>query len=408
MSTTSMSAPDWRTPTIVLIAGGLILTLAMGIRQGFGLFLQPISSDLGWGRETFALAIAVQNLVWGITQPFAGMVADKYGTAKVVLVGCALYTLGLVTMANSTAPWLFVLTGGVLIGVGLSGVTFSVVSGVLSRRFPPEKRSMALGISAAAGSFGQFAILPLTQWLLSNVGWYGALLTLAGVALLIVPLAAAMVERRESKAHTFMQSAGEAMGEALQHRGYVLLTLGFFVCGFQVVFVGVHLPAYLADKGMPAHVAVMALALIGLFNIVGTYATGWLGGRVSKKYILSFIYFARAVVFALFFWVPISVFTVYAFAIALGLLWLSTVPPTNLIVAQIFGVRYMAMLSGFVFFSHQIGSFLGAWLGGKLYDTTGSYDIVWYLSMALGIIAGLLNLPIDEREIKRPLVAAAG
>jgi MFS family permease len=403
---TSTPATDWRTPTVVLVCGGLILTIAMGIRHGFGLFLQPISSDLGWGRETFALAIAVQNLVWGATQPFAGMIADKYGTARVILVGIALYVLGLVAMANSTAPWLFILTSGVLIGVGLSGVTFSVVSGVLGRKFPPEKRSMALGISAAAGSFGQFAILPLTQWLLSNVGWYGALLSLAAVGLLMAPLAAAMVERRETKAHTFVQSASEAMGEALGHRGYVLLTLGFFVCGFQVVFVGVHLPAYLADKGLPAHVAVMALALIGLFNIVGTYFAGWLGGRVSKKYILSFIYFARTVVFALFFWVPLSVYSVYAFAIALGLLWLSTVPPTNALVAQIFGVRYMAMLSGFVFFSHQIGSFLGAWLGGKLYDATGNYDIVWYLSMALGIVAGLLNLPIDEREIRRPVAVA--
>ena len=398
----STHSPDWRTPTVVLISCGLVLTIAMGIRHGFGLFLQPISSEMGWGRETFALAIAVQNLVWGATQPFSGMVADRFGSARVVIAGCLLYMLGLVTMSFATAPWVFVLTGGVLIGTGLSGVTFSVVSGVLGRRFPPEKRSMALGISAAAGSFGQFAMLPLTQWLLSNIGWHGALVALACVGLLIVPLAAAMVERRESHVHSFKQSAGQAMGEAIGHRGYLLLTLGFFVCGFQVVFVGVHLPAYLADRGLPPHVAVMSLALIGLFNIVGTYTTGWLGGRVSKKYILSSIYFARTVVFALFFWLPLTVFSVYAFAIALGLLWLSTVPPTNALVAQIFGVRYLAMLSGFTFFSHQIGSFLGAWLGGKLYDTTGSYDIVWYLSMALGIVAGLLNLPIDERTIKRP------
>jgi predicted MFS family arabinose efflux permease len=220
-------------------------------------------------------------------------------------------------------------------------------------------------------------------------------------------LAAALVERREGQVHTFKQSAGEAMSEAIGHRGYVLLTLGFFVCGFQVVFVGVHLPAYLADRGMPAHVAGMSLALIGLFNIVGTYTTGWLGGRMSKKYILSFIYFGRTVVFALFFWLPLSVFSVYAFAIALGLLWLSTVPPTNSMVAQIFGVRCLARLWGFRVFSHQVGSFLGAWLGGKLFGTTGSYDVVWYLSMALGIVAGLLNLPIDERTIKRPAAAAA-
>ena len=395
--------PDWRTPTVVLVCGGIILTLAMGIRHGFGLFLQPISHDMGWGRETFALAIAVQNLVWGVTQPFVGMMADKHGSARVVLVGAALYAVGLATMAHVHTPWLFVLTSGVLIGTGLSGVTFSVISGVLGRRFPPEKRSMALGISAAAGSFGQFAMLPLSQWLLATVGWYGALLAMACVALMIVPLAAALVERRESHVHAFKQSAGQAMTEALGHRGYVLLTAGFFICGFQVVFIAVHLPAYLADKGMPAHVAVTALALIGLFNIFGTYFAGWLGGRVSKKYILSANYFGRAVLIALFVFLPLSVYSVYAFAVAFGLLWLSTVPTTNGIVAQIFGVRYLAMLSGFAFFSHQIGSFLGAWLGGKLYDTTGSYDMVWYLAIALGVVAGLLNLPIDEREIKRPL-----
>ena len=401
------SAADWRTPTAVLVCGGIILTIAMGIRHGFGLFLQPISHDMGWGRETFALAIAVQNLVWGATQPFVGMISDKYGAARVVTVGAALYALGLVAMANSHSPMVFVLTSGVLIGVGLSGVTFSVISGVLGRRFPPEKRSMALGISAAAGSFGQFAILPLAQWLLSHVGWYGALLAMAGVAVLIAPLAAALIERRGAQQHAFIQSAGQAMSEALGHRGYLLLTAGFFVCGFQVVFLAVHLPAYLADKGLPAHVAVTALALIGLFNIVGTYIAGWLGGRMPKKYILSAIYFARAVVFALFFWVPISVFSVYAFAVALGFLWLSTVPVTNGVVAQIFGVRYLAMLSGFAFFSHQIGSFLGAWLGGKVYDVTGNYDIVWYLSIALAVMAGFINLPIDEREIRRPALRTA-
>jgi predicted MFS family arabinose efflux permease len=401
------SSADWRSPTVVLIAGGVILTVAMGIRHGFGLFLQPISHDMGWGRETFALAIAVQNLVWGVTQPFTGMLADKYGSARVVLGGAALFILGLITMAYAYTPWLFVLTSGVLIGMGLSGITFSVVSGVLGRRFPPEKRSMALGISAAAGSFGQFAMLPITQWLLSTVGWFGALLAMAGIALLIVPMAAALVERRNSQQHAFAQSAQQAMGEALGHRGYILLTTGFFVCGFQVVFLAVHLPAYLADKGLSAGVAVTALALIGLFNIVGTYIAGWLGGKIQKKYILSAIYFARAVVFAVFFWMPISVVSVYVFAIALGFLWLSTVPVTNGVVAQIFGVRYLAMLSGFTFLSHQIGSFLGAWLGGKFYDMTGSYDVMWYLSIALAVLAGLINLPIDEREIKRPALQTA-
>jgi MFS family permease len=381
--------------------------LSMGLRHGFGLFLQPMSTDLTWGRETFALAMAVQNLVWGIMQPFSGMIADRYGTAKVVLAGAVLYVLGLVTMAHATTPLALVLTCGVLIGTGLSGVTFSVISGVLGRAYPPERRSMVLGISAAAGSFGQFAMVPATQWLLSYLGWYGALLALAGVGLLMGPLAVALVEKRAGKAHAFRQSAGEAMREALSHRGYMLLTVGFFVCGFQVVFIGVHLPAYLADKGMPAHVAVTALALIGLFNIVGTYSTGWLGSHMPRKYILSAIYFGRSVVIAAFLWLPLTQASVYAFAVALGLLWLSTVPPTNSIVAHIFGVRYLAMLSGFTFFSHQIGSFLGAWLGGRLYDKTGSYDVVWWISIALGIAAGLINLPIDEREIKRPVAAAA-
>jgi predicted MFS family arabinose efflux permease len=401
-----MTSSSWRTPKTVLICGGLILTLAMGIRHGFGLFLQPMSADLHWGRETFALALAVQNLVWGVTQPFAGMIADKYGAGRVLIGGTILYGLGLVTMAHATTPLMMVLTAGVLIGTGLSGVTFSVVSGVLGRAFPPEKRSMALGISAAAGSFGQFAVLPLTQYLLTHIGWYGTLLTLAGVSLLMVPLAAAMVERNlGAHANLFKQSAGEAMREALGHRGYVLLTLGFFVCGFQVVFIGVHLPSYLLDKGLPANVGVTALALIGLFNILGTYTAGWLGGKISKKYILSAIYFARAIVIALFLLLPLSALTVYAFAIGLGLLWLSTVPPTNGIVAQIFGVRYLAMLSGFTFLSHQIGSFLGAWLGGLMFDRTGSYNVVWYLAIALGVVAGLLNLPIDERELKRGSVA---
>jgi MFS family permease len=404
---TASPRADWRTPTAVLVCGGLILTLGMGIRHGFGLFLYPITTDLHWSRETFALAFAVQNLVWGVAQPFSGMVADKYGSGKVVVAGALLYVAGLILMAHPGAPWQFVLSAGVLIGLGLTGVTFSIVSGVLGRTFPPEKRSMVFGISGAAGSFGQFAVLPFTQAMINSVGWYGALIALSMLGLLMVPLAAAMVEKRVTQVHAFKQSASQALSEALRHRGYVLLTIGFFVCGFQVVFIGVHLPAYLADHGLAPHVAVTALALVGLFNIVGTYTTGWLGSRMPKRHILSFIYFARAVVIALFVWLPLSAASVYVFAVAMGLLWLSTVPPTNGIVAQVFGVRYLAMLSGFTFLSHQVGSFLGAWLGGKLYDTTGSYDVVWYLAIALGVVAGLLNLPVDEREIRRRQPAAA-
>ena len=404
---TTHTASTWRTPTTVLVCGSIILTLGLGLRHGFGLFLLPITTDMHWSRATFALALAVQNLAWGATQPFAGMLADKYGSGRVVAGGALLYVLGLLWMSQPSSPLTFVLAAGVLVGAGLSGVTFSVISGVLGRAYPPAKRSMVLGISAAAGSFGQFAMLPLTQFLLTHIGWSGSLAVLGCVGILMAPLAAALVERGATRAHAFQQSAREAMGEALGHRGYVLLTLGFFVCGFQVVFIGVHLPAYLADHGLPAYVAVTALALVGLFNIIGTYTTGWLGARMPKRYILSFIYFARAIVIALFVFLPLSAMSVYLFAMALGLLWLSTVPPTNGIVASVFGVRYLAMLSGFTFFSHQIGSFLGAWLGGKLYDATGSYDLVWYLSIALGIAAGIVNLPIDEQEIARRAQAGA-
>ena len=319
----------------MLVCGGLILTLAMGIRHGFGLFLQPMSADLGWGRETFALAMAVQNLVWGATQPFTGMLADRHGTGRIVVIGALLYVLGLVAMAHATSPLMMVLGSGVLIGTGLSGVTFSVVSGVLGRKFPAEKRSMALGISAAAGSFGQFAMLPVTQWLLSHVGWYGALLTLGGRRLADgAARRGAGRAARGDRARVRSSRPAQAMREALGHRGYVLLTLGFFVCGFQVVFVGVHLPAYLADHGLPPHVAVTALALDRpVQHRRHLHApAGWAAG-CRKRYILSAIYFGRAVVIALFFWLPLSPASVYAFAIALGLLWLSTVPPTNGIVA---------------------------------------------------------------------------
>ena len=405
---TPTARADWRTPTVVLLCGGVILMISMGLRHGFGLFLQPMTSDLHWGRETFALALAVQNLVWGASQPFAGMLADKHGAGRVLAGGAVLYVAGLVLMAYPIAPWSFVLSAGVLIGMGLSGVTFSVVQGAIGRRYPPEKRSMALGVSAAIGSFGQFAMLPATQWLLTNLGWHGALLALGAIGVLLAPLAIGMVENREhAPAHLFQQSAKEAMVEALGHRGYVLLTLGFFVCGFQVVFVGVHLPAFLADRGFQPHVAVTSLMLVGLFNIVGTYLTGWLGGRMPKRWILSAIYLGRSVVIVLFLWLPMTEASVYAFAVSLGLLWLSTVPPTNAIVAGVFGTRYLAMLAGFAFFSHQIGSFLGAWLGGYLYDRTGSYDVVWWVSIALGVVAGLLNLPIDERAIRRAAPAAA-
>lgn len=392
----------WRTPLVVLVCGGLIMTLAMGVRHGFGLFLQPMTLAHGWGRETFAFALAMQNLLWGITQPLTGLIADRYGAGKVLFAGTLLYVLGLVGMALSTSGTGFVLSAGFLIGIGLSGTTFSIVYGVLGRITPPEKRSMALGIAGAAGSFGQFALLPVSQSLISGVGWLEALLILAAVAALMAPLSVALAEpHRDLNAGRHAQSAGQAIREAFTHKGFNLLTLGYFVCGFQVVFIGVHLPAYLGDRGLTADVGVTCLALIGLFNIFGTFTAGWLGQRYSKKHLLAGIYITRSIVIILFLAVPLTPTSAYLFAMAIGLLWLATVPLTNGIVAQVFGVAYLSMLGGFVFLSHQIGSFLGAWLGGLLFDQTGSYDIVWTIIIALGVLAMAINLPIDQRPVAR-------
>jgi predicted MFS family arabinose efflux permease len=398
---------DWRTPAVILACGGLLLTLSIGTRHGFGLFLQPMTMTHGWGRETFSFALAIQNLLWGLMQPVSGMIADRYGAGRVLVTGTALYAAGLVLMALSQTGLALTLSAGVLIGLGLSGTAFSIVFGVVGRAFPAEKRSMALGITAAAGSFGQFVMLPLEQSLITGFGWVNALLVLAAVALLMAPLSAALVEnRRGAAAGAPRQSTMEAIREAARHRGFVLLTLGFFVCGFQVVFIGVHLPSFLADRGLGADVGMTALASIGFFNIIGTWAGGWLGGKVSKKYLLSGLYLGRSIVITIFLLAPITPVTVYVFAAAMGLLWLATVPLTNGVVAQIFGVQYLSMLGGFVFFSHQMGSFLGVWLGGFMYDRTGSYDLVWMIAIALGIIAAILNAPIDDREIVRRSPAA--
>jgi MFS family permease len=397
-----MPQTHWRTPVVVLVCGGLVMTLAMGVRHGFGLFLQPMTLDHGWGRETFAFALALQNLLWGISQPVTGLIADRYGAGKVMITGIVLYVLGLLGMAWATTGTGFVLSAGVLIGIGLSGTTFSIVYGVLGRITPPEKRSMALGIAGAMGSFGQFALLPVSQSLISDFGWLEALLILAGIAALMAPLSVALAEpHRDLSAGQHQQSAWEAIREAFGHNGFNLLTLGYFVCGFQVVFIGVHLPAYLADQGMAANVGVTCLALIGLFNIFGTFGAGWLGQRYSKKHLLAAIYITRSVVIIAFLAVPLSPTSAYLFAMAIGLLWLATVPLTNGIIAQVFGVVYLSMLGGFVFFSHQIGSFLGAWLGGLLFDRTGSYDIVWGIIILLGVLAMAINLPIDQRPLAR-------
>jgi MFS family permease len=393
----------------VLICGGLVVTLSMGIRHGFGLWLQPITQAQGWTRETFAFAIAVQNLAWGVIGVFAGMVADRFGASRVLIAGSVLYALGLAGMALAPTPATFALTTGVLIGAAQAGTTYAVVYGIIGRQIDPAKRSWAMGMAAAAGSFGQFLMVPVEGFMISALGWQQALLWLAALSLLIVPLAFALREPGFAGAVVKReQSLGHALREAFTYPSFLLLTAGYFVCGFQVVFIGVHMPAYLRDQGMSPQVASYALALIGLFNIFGTYVAGTLGQRLAKRKMLAAIYIARGVVIAAFLAVPVSPASVYAFAAAMGLLWLSTVPVTNAAVAQIFGVAHLSMLSGFVFLSHQVGSFLGVWLGGALYDRTGSYDIVWHISIALSVAAALLNLPVRESPIRRdPLPSAA-
>ena len=385
----------------VLLCGAKIVTLSMGIRHGFGFWLQPIITERGWTRETFSFAMAVQNLAWGVAGPIAGMLADRFGAWKVLIMGGVAYALGLLLMAVTSHPLSFTLGAGVLIGIAQSGSTYAVIYGVLGRTVSPEKRSWAFGVAAAAGSFGQFVMIPIETWLISHVGWQGALFLLAGAALLIVPLALGVRERSVAAFSGAHQSIAQALREAFGYRSFQLLMLGYFVCGFQVVFIGVHLPSYLKDHGLGIEVSTGALMLIGLFNIFGTYAAGMLGQRYPKRYLLSAIYGLRAVAIAVFITVPLTPISVYVFAAVIGFLWLSTVPPTNAVVAQIFGAQHLSMLGGFVFFSHQIGSFLGVWLGGRLYDATGSYDVVWWLAIALGIMAMLANLPVRETPILR-------
>ncbi|MEQ9724840.1 MFS transporter [Pseudomonas sp. WHRI 8822A] len=389
-----------RTSIWLMLGASLILALSLGTRHGFGLFLTPMSADFGWGRGVFAFAIALQNLIWGIAQPFTGALADRFGAQRAIIVGGVLYAAGLVLMGLADSPLSLSLSAGLLIGIGLSGTSFSVILGVVGRAVPVEKRSMAMGIAAAAGSFGQFAMLPGTLGLIGWLGWSAALITLGIMVALIVPLAA-MVKDRPPVSQGPQQTLGEALREACSHSGFWLLALGFFVCGFQVVFIGVHLPAYLVDQHLPAIVGTTVLALVGLFNVFGTYIAGWLGGRRSKPRLLSALYLARGVVIALFITVPLTIWTAYAFGIAMGLLWLSTVPLTNGTVATLFGVRNLSMLGGIVFLFHQLGSFMGGWLGGYLYDHTGSYDLVWQISILLSVVAAALNWPVREQPVAR-------
>ena len=385
----------------VLVCGAAIVTLSMGIRHGFGLWLQPVTMDRGWTRETFAFAIAIQNIAWGLAGPFAGMLADRFGAYRVLIVGSVLYGLGLVLMGLSTTGLAFTGSAGVLIGLAQSGCTYAVVYGVIGRNVAADKRSWAMGVTAAAGSFGQFLMVPVESWLISAWGWQNALFVLGCVALAMVPLARGLKEPTISAPSGFQQSIRAAVREAFSHRSFQLLMAGYFVCGFQVVFIGVHMPSYLRDHGLAPGVATTALALVGLFNVIGTYTAGWLGQRMPKRYILSGIYALRSVVIVAFLLAPLTPMSVYLFSATMGVLWLSTVPPTNALVAQIFGVQYLSMLGGFVFFSHQVGSFLGAWLGGRLYDMTGNYNVVWWLAVALGVFAALINLPVREAAIPR-------
>jgi MFS family permease len=407
--------------TQVLLCGALIVTLSMGIRHGFGLWLQPITMERGWTREHFAFAMAVQNLSWGIAGLFAGMAADRFGAFRVIVVGALFYAAGLASMALAPTPMLFAASAGVVVGIAQAGTTYAIIFGVIGRSIDASKRSWAMGVAAAAGSFGQFLMVPVENTLINGsrtfgvaiegLGWQGALFALAAAALLMVPLAFGLRERwLESGVARPQQSIGAALREAFSYRSFQLLMAGYFVCGFQVVFIGVHLPSYLKDNNLTPDVATTALALIGLFNVFGTYAAGALGQRWPKRHLLSAIYALRSVIIVAFLAAPLTPWSVYLFSAAMGLLWLSTVPPTNAVIAQIFGVQYLSMLGGVVFLSHQVGSFLGAWLGGKLYDATGSYDVVWWLAIALGVFAALINLPVREGAIARaptPAGAAA-
>ena len=413
MATTAPATPSigWRTPAVIIACGCLMAILTFGPRSTFGFFLQPMSNELGWGRDVFALAVALQNLLWGAVQPFAGAVADRYGTIRSLWVGAILYAAGLVLMAYSTTPGMLTLSAGVLIGFGLAGASFTIVLAAFGKLLPQEWRSFAFGAGTAAGSFGQFLFSPLAVALLHNVGWHNTLIVFAVMVLFCLPLAFAVATPAQDNSAAANavrpQSFREALGEAFGHGSYILLVLGFFTCGFHVAFITTHLPPYLLDKGLDAKWGGWVIAFIGLFNIIGSITAGILGSKLPKRYLLCAIYFLRAVAITGFLLVPVTPTSALVFGAAMGVLWLSTVPLTSGLVALMFGVRYMATLFGFVFFSHQVGAAVGVWLGGFLYERTGSYDVVWWLGAVLGIVAGLVNLPIREQPVQRIASAPA-
>jgi MFS family permease len=391
----------WKTPLFIVLCGGIIMGLALGVRHVQGLFLLPMTTDRGWSREEFALAIALQNLVWGLVQPFTGMIADRFGSVRVLVAGCVLYAAGLYLMAYATTNLGLVLTAGLLVGMALSATSFGAVYGAISRMVTPERRSWALGLAGAVGGLGQFALVPATQGFISGYGWVMALVILAAVMAAVLPLSFALNDKVPPASGPVRQSMSEAIREALSHRGFWLLNAGFLVCGFQLAFIANHLPAYLLDRGLDGRSAVIALAVIALANVGGTYLFGMLGGRYRRKYLLAGIYLLRSVVMAAFVMLPLSEATVYVFAFIMGLVWLGTLPLTNGLVSQVFGVRYISTLFGFVFVGHQIGSFFGVWLGGMVFDATQSYELLWSVSILLGLVAALLHWPIDDAEVLR-------
>ena len=399
-----MSETRFSKPLIyMLIGSAIILALSLGVRHGFGLYLVPMSDEFGWGHNVFSLAIAMQNLIWGAAQPFTGALADKYGSKIVVAVGGVLYTIGLLLMAVSSTGWLLNLSVGLILGLALSATSFSVLLSAVGRAAPPEKRSLAMGIASAAGSFGQFIMLPSTLLLLQNFGWSAALVVSAILIALLVPLAwmlkAPAFVVPNTSTNQVQLSFKDILVIAKNHKPFWFLSLGFLVCGFQVVFIGIHLPGYLIDQGFNATTGTVFLALVGLFNIVGTYTAGWLGGKYSKPKLLMGLYGLRGIAIIAFLMLPLSTFTIYSFGVVMGLLWLSTVPLTNGIVANMFGIKYLSMLSGIVFFTHQVGSFFGGWLGGVNHDVTGNYDLIWLFSIILSVFGVLVHFFVDEKAV---------
>jgi MFS family permease len=400
----------WRTPLVIVVCGCLISMISFGPRSTLGFFLTPMSQANGWGRDVFGLALAIQNILWGIGQPFAGAIADRFGTTRVLCVGGVLYAIGLVLMAYSSSPGMLDLAAGVFIGFGLSGCSFSVVLAAFGKLLPERLRLVAFGAGTAAGSFGQFLYSPVAVSLMDAFGWQTALLVFGVGMLLVLPLSLALATapaETGASEGAASQSLRQALSEAMGHRSYVLLVLGFFTCGFQLAFITVHMPAYLVDRGLSAQVGGWTIAVIGLFNIVGSLASGWLGTLMPKRYLLSFIYFARAAAVLGFILFPVTPFSSILFGAVMGLLWLSTVPPTNGIIALIFGTRWLATLAGLAFFSHQVGGFLGVWLGGVAFVRTGSYDVVWWLSILFGVLSAVINLPIVEKPVVRAAAAPA-